>query len=237
MRETEGYRYLRADVDAPVPGITAVADVRQDGAVYVGPFSKRWLVERSIRTLMVIYGLRSCDWRPGEAAPGSCTDRDLDICSSPCTGRVSLSEYRERLTMALDDLLGLDAGEPAFGALNSPAAGLLAAEDLRILDGFRRSVRYLLDNLRNASGTLPLSDGRTLLVLGGLRAGVRRVSEDEGEAWRRKALDDFAQRPARTHVPIRRIDEVRILSGALRAEDASCHALEDAAGRGMESLL
>lgn len=236
MRETENYRYLRADVDAVVPGLTSVAETKRDGAVYVGPFPKRWLVERSIRTLMVIYGLKSCEWKPTEEAPAICTDRDLGICTAPCTGRVSLPEYRERVMMALDDLLGTGLGEPAFGALNPPSAGLLATEDLRILAGFRRSVRYLLDNLRNASGTLPLSDGRTLLVLGGLRAGVRRVTDTEADEWRRKSLEAFARHPARTSVAVSRVNEVRILARALREQGTSCVPLKEPASRGMESL-
>ncbi len=220
MRETENYRYLRADVDAVVPGITSVPETKKDGAVYIGPFPKRWPVERSIRTLMVIYGLKSCKWKPSEEAPPICTDRDLDLCTAPCTGRVSLPEYRERVMMALDDLLGTGLGEPAFGALNSPSAGLLATGDLRILDRFRGSVRYLLDNLRSACGTLPLSDGRTLLVLGGLRAGVRRVSETEADEWRRRSLRAFSRHPPRTAVSVSRVNEVRILSRALREQGA-----------------
>ncbi len=237
MRETEGYRYLRADVDAMVPTITSVGGTEKDGAVYVGPFPRRWAVERSIRTLMVIYGLRSCDWRPKEDAPLICTDRDLGLCASPCNGRVSLPAYRERVMMALDDLLGTGLGEPPFGALNSPSAGLLAAEDLRILSGFRRSARHLLDNLRHASGTLPLSDGRTLLVLGGLRAGIRRVTETAADAWRRQALESFSLRPARTSVAVSRADEVRILSRALREQGTSFLPSTDPAARGMESTL
>jgi hypothetical protein len=234
MRETEGYRYLRADVDSVVPTITSVTSTAKDGAIYVGPFPKRWAVERSIRTLMVVYGLRSCDWLPGQAAPPICTDRDLGLCSAPCTGRVSLPEYRERAMMALDDLLGTGSGEPPFGALNSPSAGMLAAEDLRILDGFKRSVRYLLDNLRHASGTLPLSDGRTLLVLGGLRAGVRRVSESAADEWRRSALEAFGKRPGRTCVAVSRAAEVRILSRALREQGSSFDPSTETGDRGME---
>jgi hypothetical protein len=235
MRETEGYRYLRADVDSLVPGITSVPETSRDGAVYVGPFPKRFVVERSIRTLMVIYGLKSCDWKPVEDAPPICTDRDLGICSAPCVGRVSLPEYRERVMMALDDLLGTGLGEPPFGALNSPATGLLATGDLRILTGFRRSVRYLLENLRTASGTLPLSDGRTLLVLGGRRAGIRKVTEAQADEWRREAIAAFSRRPARTFVAVSRVNEVRILSRALRERGGSYDPSPETPGRGMES--
>jgi hypothetical protein len=217
MRETEGYRYLRADVDAAVPTITSVIRPRRDGAVHVGPFPRRWVLERALRTLMVCYGLKSCHWTPDEAPPSVCTDRDLGICSAPCTGRSSLPDYRERVMMALDDLLGFSVGEPTFGALNSPTTGLLATEDLRIFDGFKRSVRHLLDNLRTASGTLPLPDGRTLLVLGGLRAGVRRLDPEAAIEWERESVAKFEESPARTWVPLSRVEEVRILSRALRS--------------------
>ena len=126
---------------------------------------------------------------------------------------------------------------PAFGALNSPSAGLLATEDLRILDGFRRSVRYLLDNLRTASGTLPLSDGRTLLVLGGLRAGVRTVTESDADEWRRRSLQAFSRHPARTSVAVSRVDEVRILSRALREQASTVVPSTDPPGRGIDLLL
>jgi hypothetical protein len=241
MREPEGNRYLRADLDAGVPTLTSARRARRDGALYLGPFPKRWLLERALRVLMVVYGLRSCRWELGEEAPVACTDRDLGICSAPCTGRISTAGYRDRVRLALDHVTGRSGGEPAFGLLNSPAIGLLGRDDLRILAGFRRSAQWLLRCLREANGLLRLSGGRALLVLGGLRAGVRglRGEGEKGiEAWAARRIESFLARPVRTWVRPDQADEVRILSGALRAlegEGASGDASTSPDGCGMES--
>jgi len=215
MREPEGARYLRADPDGPAPSLTSATVVKEDGATWYGPFPKRWAVERALRVLQVVHGLKSCDWKPGEPAPAACTDRDLGICAAPCTGRTSLVDHRRRTRAAVDHLLGRDAGAPPFGALNSPGAGLLGTEDLRIFDGLARSARRLLGNL-SASGGLRLPGGRVLLVLGGLRAGERSIEGAPADAWIDRRVAEFAETPPRTWIPEDRAHEVRILANRLR---------------------
>jgi hypothetical protein len=155
--------------------------------------------------LSVVHGLPSCRWEPGRPAPAACTDRDLALCAAPCAGRASIDECRSRARAALDHLLGRGGREPAFGSLNPASAGLLGAEDLRVLESFARSFRWLARALSETNGVLPLSGNRWLLVRGGLAAGVRR---------RPPAAP--APKP-RTWVPAERAEEVRILARALRA--------------------
>ncbi|MHC4473101.1 MAG: GIY-YIG nuclease family protein [Planctomycetota bacterium] len=228
MKERESFRYLRIGLESSTPGVESAPEVVADGATWYGPFPKRWMVDRSVRVLQVIYGLKSCAWAPGDDAPAACTDRDLGICSSPCTGRVSHDDYRRRVRMARDRLLGEGEEVAPFGELNAPAAGLLGREDLRIFEGFVRSFRRLLENLRSATGWIPLPGGRILLVLGGLEAG--RV-DDREEAARR--IEAFLREPARTWVGPDEVDEVRILSHWLRRE-AVGHSSTDLAPDGKD---
>ena len=225
MKERESYRYLRAKLGGPMPSLSSAPEVCEDGATWFGPFPKRWLVDRALRVLQVVYGLASCEWVPGAGAPVVCTDRDIRVCSAPCVGRTGIDEYGRRVRMALDHVTGEVSPPAPFGALNAPSTGLLGRDDLLVLEGFSRSLRRLVTNLRDASGGIPREGGRTLLVLGGLRAGVL---DDPAEAARRVRL--FEREPPRTWVTPDEADEVRILSHWLRRVRAGAReALEIAA--------
>jgi hypothetical protein len=218
MREPEAARYLRAGLDDPFPALASAREVVEDGATWIGPFTKRWALERALRVTAVAFGLGGCTWRPGAEPPRACSDRELGICAAPCVGRISLDRYRERVAAALDHLLGRDGPEPRFGELNGPSAGLLEREDLRVFTSFRRGLQWLVRTLREADGGLPLSGGRILLILGGQRAGERTFADGaEGLAWVRERVDLHRRLPAPTFVPPDRVGEVRILSRALRS--------------------
>jgi hypothetical protein len=220
MRDPEAARYLRVDLGERDPGLSSEAEVRDDGATWYGPFPKRWAVERSLRVLQVVFGLKSCAWRPGRAAPTVCSDRDLSICAAPCTGRATPAAYRRRVTLAHDFLLARDGDAPGFGEVNPLSAGLLGEEDRRILQGFATQVRRFLDNLSEASGLVLLPGGRALLVLGGLveeQREVRPDAEDAVREWADARIRDFRRGPPRTWLPLDRAEEGRILAFWLRA--------------------
>lgn len=227
MRDPEGSRYVRADLDAAMPSLTAEARRKHDHAVWYGPFPKRWIVERSLRVLQVVYGLASCSWRPGTAAPAACTDRDLGICTAPCVDRIGIPGYRERVALATDHLLGHETGAPPFGALNSLATGSLGDDDLAVLDAFSRSVRRFVAGLRSATGLLELPSGRALLVLGGLVAEEWTMEPGTEEEVRARAAERIAaweDEPPPTWVPAERADEARILVHWFRTRVASQRA-------------
>jgi len=220
MRDPEAARYLRIETAGPAPGITAEREVREDAATWIGPFPKRWAVERSLRVLQVVYGLASCRFAFGEPAPVVCTDRDTGVCSAPCRGRAGDSDYRERVRRAADCLLGESAPPPPFGALNPLSAGRLGAEDRRILSGFAKGVRRFLDTLSGATGLVRVPGGKALLVLGGLIAAERDVppgGEDEVRAWAGRRIRAFRRGPPRTWLPADRAEEGRILAFWLKA--------------------
>jgi len=219
MRDPEAARYLRVMTVGPGPGLTARREVEDDGADWYGPFPKRWAVERSLRTLQVIYGLASCRWRFGETAPAVCTDRDTGVCCVPCRGRTSGASYRERIRMAADFLLDRAGPPPPFGALNPLSAGMLGEEDRRILSGFAAGVRRFLDTLSGATGLVLLPGGRALLVLGGLVAFERDVEpgrEDAVRRWARGRIRAYETGPPRTWLPVDRAEEGRILAFWMR---------------------
>jgi len=219
MRDPEAARYLRVTTRGPAPAIRAEREVSADGADWYGPFPKRWAVERSLRTLQVIYGLASCGWSFGDAVPEVCTDRSFGVCSAPCRGRIAETAYRERVRMAADFLLGRDRRPPPFGALNPLTAGLLGEEDRRVLSGFADGVRRFLDTLSAATGLVFLPGGRTLLVLGGLIAFEGDFAPGREEAvrgWARERIRAFQGGPPRTWLAADRAEEGRILAFWMR---------------------
>lgn len=219
MRDPEAARYLRIDVDGPAPGITAARAALDDGAEWCGPFPKRWAVERSLRSVQVVFGLASCGAPFADPAPVVCTDRDTGVCVAPCRRRTGAASYRERVGRAADFLLGRERRPPAFGEVNPLSAGLLGAEDRRILSGFANAARRFLDTLSEATGLVLLPGGRALLVLGGLVAAERDVPPGEEESvreWARARIRKYEQGPSRTFLPADRAEEGRILAYWLR---------------------
>lgn len=107
LKDDKGYAYIR--VGAGDWGkLSYVLQKSDDGATYIGPYKSSYYVKSVVEEANKIFMLPTCsrkfpqDFRKERP----CLNYHIRQCMAPCTGRVSLSDYRESLQQALDFLKG-----------------------------------------------------------------------------------------------------------------------------------
>jgi excinuclease ABC subunit C len=107
LRDDKRYPSLRADPREPVPRITTCRIVRDDPALYLGPFPSGAVVHAVLDFTEKRFGLRKCKpIIPDADTHKHCIDDIVRFCSAPCLGRVTPEEYRARFDEACAFLRG-----------------------------------------------------------------------------------------------------------------------------------
>jgi excinuclease ABC subunit C len=107
LRDDKRYLALRADPRAPVPRLATCRILRDDGALYFGPFPSAAVVRAVLDFTEKRYGLRKCTpIHPDAETYRHCINDIVRFCSAPCIGRVSPEAYRARFDEACAFLRG-----------------------------------------------------------------------------------------------------------------------------------
>ena len=107
LKDDKGYSYIRV-TDEPYRRLSYVLQKADDGARYIGPYKSSWYVKTSVEEANKIFGLPTCSRRfPEDFGKGRpCLNFHIKQCCAPCTGRVKLRDYNERVESALEFLSG-----------------------------------------------------------------------------------------------------------------------------------
>ena len=135
LKDDKGYSYIRV-TDEPYRRLSYALQKADDGARYIGPYKSSYYVKSSVEEANKIFGLPTCSRRFPEdfGKQRPCLNFHIKQCCAPCTGRVKLSDYNERVDAALEFLSGDSAGTQRL--LQERMAS--AAEEL----DFERAARY-----------------------------------------------------------------------------------------------
>ena len=107
MRDDKRYLALRADPGEEFPRFAECRIVRDDGALYFGPFPSSPVVRAAKDFVEKRFGIRSCrSLAPDAAAHVHCLADVIRFCSAPCLGRIGAAGYRERFEEACAFLRG-----------------------------------------------------------------------------------------------------------------------------------
>jgi excinuclease ABC subunit C len=107
MRDDKQYPSLRADPHEPFPRITTCRIIREDNAVYFGPFPSDSVVRTVLDFTEKRFGLRKCTpIHPDAEAYKHCINDIVRFCSAPCVNRISVDEYQARFDEACAFLRG-----------------------------------------------------------------------------------------------------------------------------------
>lgn len=100
-KDDKSFPYLKLTLNEKFPGIYFIRKVKPDRARYFGPFYPSNQARKTILLINKYFGIRSCK----EAIPGKrkrpCLEFDLKLCSAPCTGNITASDYREKVNNAI----------------------------------------------------------------------------------------------------------------------------------------
>lgn len=107
LRDDKRFLAIRADGGEPVPRLKTCRIIRNDNALYFGPFPSGSMVRLALDFTERRFGLRKCaPTRPDAETHRHCHNDILRFCSAPCIGKVSLEEYRQRFNEACAFLRG-----------------------------------------------------------------------------------------------------------------------------------
>lgn len=101
LKDDKSFPFLKLTLQEKFPAAYFTRRVEEDGAKYFGPFSPAHQARKTIYLIAKYFGVRTCQ----EAVPGkrkrACLEYDLRLCSAPCVGYISESDYRESVKNAL----------------------------------------------------------------------------------------------------------------------------------------
>ncbi len=96
LKDWSRYVYVKLTLAENFPRLSIVKDVRDDGALYLGPLSSRSSAQRVVDAIHTSVPLRRCAGRIGKRAlrDAPCTAAQLGVSMCPCAGGVDPDEYR-----------------------------------------------------------------------------------------------------------------------------------------------
>lgn len=105
-RHPERALWVKLTVE-PFPRLSVVRQVRDDGAVYAGPFGSRKAAESAITAVHEVVPLRQCSGRLSLGGGGSaCALAEMGRCGAPCIGAQDVADYAEVVDRAVAVLSG-----------------------------------------------------------------------------------------------------------------------------------
>lgn len=153
LRDDKRYLALRADPREPFPRLTTCRIIRDDGALYFGPFPSSPVVRATLDFAEKRYGLRKCPpLVPGPDDYTHCINDIVRFCSAPCIGRISAADYHARFEEACAFLRGERLGvieevkaqmETAAAARNFEKAALLRDTWIALREMIRQRARVV----------------------------------------------------------------------------------------------
>jgi len=106
MRDDKSFPYILLTGDHPAPQIVKHRGARNRRGDYFGPFASAQAVGRTINALQRAFLLRSCTDSYYDNRTRPCLLFQIKRCAAPCTGEVSVEEYRGLVDEAKDFLSG-----------------------------------------------------------------------------------------------------------------------------------
>lgn len=106
LRDDKSFPYILISEEHEAPQITKHRGARKRKGKYFGPFAAAWAVDRTINSLQKAFLLRSCTDSVYETRSRPCLLYQIKRCAAPCTGEISLDDYRGLVSEASDFLSG-----------------------------------------------------------------------------------------------------------------------------------
>jgi excinuclease ABC subunit C len=95
LRDDKQYPCLKLDIREPYPRLGIVRKIKNDGALYFGPFSSANAVRSTTRTISRVFKLRKCKGQKLKTRERPCINFQIDRCLAPCARTVSRKTYGE----------------------------------------------------------------------------------------------------------------------------------------------
>ncbi len=95
LKDDANYPFLKLDICSKYPRLTIVRRIKNDGALYFGPFTSSSAVRSTMRLIGPIFPLRKCGTRDVPKRSRPCLNYQLGRCLAPCCIAVDNNDYQE----------------------------------------------------------------------------------------------------------------------------------------------
>jgi len=106
LRDDKRYLVLRLDPQEDYPRLTLVRRIRNDGALYFGPYASAHAVRQTLKVLHGMFPLRQCSGRKFKSRQRPCLNHQMGRCLGLCAGTITPEEYTPVVEQAVLFLKG-----------------------------------------------------------------------------------------------------------------------------------
>lgn len=100
LKDDKGYHYIKITKE-DWPKIQATMQKSEDNATYIGPYYSFYVVRETVDEALKVFKLPDCN-RSFDKRTKPCLNFHIGICSAPCNGNVSRSDYLEAVDSAVE---------------------------------------------------------------------------------------------------------------------------------------
>ncbi len=93
LRDDKCYPYLRLPIKDNFPRLSIVRRVKQDGALYFGPYVPTGALRETLKIIKKVFPLATCKIDIDGTADRACIEFEIKRCMAPCTGNQSQEDY------------------------------------------------------------------------------------------------------------------------------------------------
>ncbi len=93
LRDDKHYPYLRLPIHDDFPRLSIVRGVKNDKALYFGPYVPTGAMRETLRVIRKVFPLATCNIEINGTADRACLEFEIKRCMAPCTGNQSKEDY------------------------------------------------------------------------------------------------------------------------------------------------
>jgi excinuclease ABC subunit C len=95
LRDDKNYPFLRLAVEDNFPRITVVRRIKQDGALYFGPYVPAGAMRETLKIIKRVFPLATCKIDLNRQYERPCIEYEIGRCIGPCVGAVTEVGYKK----------------------------------------------------------------------------------------------------------------------------------------------
>lgn len=106
LKDDKSYPYIRCSLEVDFPRFYLSRKVKNDGAMYFGPYTSGLAVRETIRFVNRIYKVRDCSDHFMKSRTRVCMTYQIGHCTAPCVDNITRVKYGDSIQAAIEFLKG-----------------------------------------------------------------------------------------------------------------------------------
>ena len=106
LKDGKAFAYIKIDYKSKYPTATVTRKIKNDGAIYFGPYVNKISVTSLYKIINNTFKLRDCNLNLNKVASRECLNYHIKTCLAPCTRRCTEQEYRFEVDKVIRFLRG-----------------------------------------------------------------------------------------------------------------------------------